>query len=81
MGAIRLVLILVRGTMLAVAARPRRDFPLGIYAPGSTNNLQAIRSAGFKPRHRPRQPGFSLRPPASISFTSWPRSHHSRPGL
>ena len=48
MRAARLVLIWGLGALLAGCRSPAPGFfPLGIYAPGSTNNLQAIRSAGF----------------------------------
>jgi hypothetical protein len=48
MSAVRLVLILCAGTMLAGCRSPAPGFfPLGIYAPGSTNDLQEIRAAGF----------------------------------
>ncbi len=48
MHAIRLVLILCMGTMLAGCRSPAPGFfPLGIYAPGSITNLSTIRSAGF----------------------------------
>ena len=44
----RLVLICGLGALLAGCRSPAPGFfPLGIYAPGSTNNLPAIRSAGF----------------------------------
>jgi hypothetical protein len=48
MRAIRLVLILFLGTILTGCRSPAPGFfPLGIYAPGSTNELQEIHSAGF----------------------------------
>jgi len=48
MIAVRLVLILFLGTLLTGCRSPAPGFfPLGIYAPGSTNNLQEIHSAGF----------------------------------
>ena len=48
MRAVRLVLILCAGTMLAGCRSPAPGFfPLGIYAPGSTTNLPTIRSAEF----------------------------------
>jgi hypothetical protein len=47
-GCVRLVLICCLGALLAGCRSPAPGFfPLGIYAPGSTNNLPAIRSAGF----------------------------------
>jgi len=48
MSAIRLISIGFLGTLLAGCCSPRPGFfPLGIYAPGSTNSLQEIHSAGF----------------------------------
>src|ERR1019366_1965250 len=48
MCAVRLVLIFFLGAILTGCRSPAPGFfPLGIYGPGSTNNLQEIRSAGF----------------------------------
>ena len=48
MRAVRLLLISFLGTILTGCRSPAPGFfPLGIYAPGSTNSLQAIHSAGF----------------------------------
>ena len=48
MRAIHLVLVIFLGAMLTGCRSPAPGFfPLGIYAPGSTNNLGAIRAAGF----------------------------------
>ena len=48
MRAVRLVLICFLAALLTGCRSPApRFFPLGIYAAGSTNNLQAIRAAGF----------------------------------
>src|ERR1035437_5017142 len=48
MNTVRLVLIVFLGTMLTGCRSPAPGFfPLGIYGPGSTNELQEIRSAGF----------------------------------
>src|ERR1017187_2365373 len=48
MCAVRLVLIAFLGAMLTGCRSPAPGFfPLGIYAAGSTNSLQEIRSAGF----------------------------------
>lgn len=48
MNAVRLVLIFFLGTILTGCHSPAPGFfPLGIYAAGSTNELQEIRAAGF----------------------------------
>jgi hypothetical protein len=48
MRAIRLVLVVLLGAILTGCHSPAPGFfPLGIYAAGSTNSLQEIRSAGF----------------------------------
>jgi len=48
MCAVRLVLIFFLGAILTGCHSPAPGFfPLGIYAAGSTNEFQEIRSAGF----------------------------------
>jgi len=73
MGAIRLVLILCAGNMLAGCRSPAPGFfPLAFTRRGSHQQSPKPSVPGFT-SSRPRQPGF-LEGAASISFTSWPRS-------
>ena len=59
MFAFRLVLLSFLGVILAGCRSPAPGFyPLGIYAPGSTNALQEIRSAGFNLVTGPADPAF-----------------------